>query len=122
MGRGRPASIWRGPIGYKFVEAVALAKYNHPRSITTGQAIRIVLQQPEFAPLKKYANRYGRCSTRYLEKQLIDAAGFWRMHLPISFRELIGPTSRIYWNRKPRIIGTENELLEHFLRILLFRC
>jgi hypothetical protein len=93
-GRGRPPAIWRGPIGYKFVEAVALAKYYHPRAITTGRAIRIVLRQPEFAPLQTYANG----STRYLQKQLIDAAEFWGMHP--TFRELIGRSSRIYWNRK----------------------
>jgi hypothetical protein len=96
-GRGRPPSIWRGPIGsigYQFVEAVALAKYQHPRSITNRQAILIVLRQPEFAPLRKYANG----STRYLEKQLLDVAENWGMHP--TFRELIGRGSRIYWNRK----------------------
>jgi len=92
--RGRPPSVWRGPIGYKFVEAVALARYYHPQPITTGRAIRIVLRQPEFAPLQKYANG----STRYLQKQLVDAAEFWGIHP--TFRELIGRSSRIYWNRK----------------------
>jgi hypothetical protein len=91
--RGRPPSIWRSPIGYNFAEAVAFAKYRHPHR-TNRQAILIVLQQPEFAPLQKYANG----STRYLEKQLLDAANFWGMHVTV--RELIGRGSRIYWNRK----------------------
>jgi hypothetical protein len=104
-GRGRPPSIWRSPIGYKFVEAVAHAKYRHPRPITTGLAIKIVLKQPEFAELRKYANG----STRYLEKQLIDVADFFGMH-PTT-RELIGRSSRIYWNRKSATAGGENVLL-----------
>jgi hypothetical protein len=97
--RGRPASIWRGPIGYKFVEQVALAKYHHRQSITTGRAIRMVLREPEFAPLRKYAKNG---STRYLQKQLIDAAEFWGIRP--SVRELIGRGSPI-WNQKT-IIGT----------------
>jgi hypothetical protein len=90
-GRGRPPSVWRTEIGWKFVEAVADAKYNHRRLISTPRAIRIALQQPEFAQLRKY-------STRYLQKQLIDAAEFWGMHPTI--RELIGRSSRIYWLRQ----------------------
>jgi hypothetical protein len=58
----------------------------------------MVLRQPEFAPLKKYANG----STRYLQKQLIDAAESWGMHP--TFRELIGRGSPI-WNQKT-IVGT----------------
>jgi hypothetical protein len=94
-GRGRPPAIWREAIGYKFVEEVALAKYRDPRPITTGQAILKVLKQDEFAPLRKYVKNG---STRYLQKQLIDAAESWGMHP--TFRELIGRSSRIYWNRK----------------------
>lgn len=89
--RGRPPSIWRGPIGYKFVEAVALAKYYSPRPISTPHAISIVLRQPEFAHLQRY-------KVRYLEKQLLDAAEDWGVHP--TFKELIGRGSRIYWNRK----------------------
>jgi len=95
--RGRPPSIWRGPIGYKFLEAVALTKYNHPRPITTPQAIRIVLRQPDFAPLRKYATR----STRYLEKMLVDTAQNWGpTGVHTTFKELIGSGKRIYWNTK----------------------
>jgi hypothetical protein len=43
--RGRPPSIWRSPIGYKFVEAVAHAIYRHTG--TTGMAIKTVLKQPD---------------------------------------------------------------------------
>ena len=93
-GRGRPPSIWRGPIGYKFVEAVAVTKYRSVRPITTAAAIRLALKEPEFAPLRKYANG----SSRYLQKQLIDAAENWGVHP--TFRELIGDTKRIYWSRK----------------------
>jgi len=53
--RGRPPSVWHEEIGYKFVEAVAHTIYRHPRPMTTGHAIRMVLKQPEFAPLRKYA-------------------------------------------------------------------
>lgn len=98
--RGRPPSIWRDPIGYQFVEAVAHAKYKHTRPMTAGQAIRKVLrEQPEFAPLRKYVKKG---STRYLQKQLIDAAEFWGVHPTL--RELIGRGSPI-WNQKT-IIGT----------------
>jgi hypothetical protein len=79
----------------KFVEAVALAKYYHPSPITNRQAILIILQQPEFEPLKKYVKNG---STRYLEKQLLDAAEDWGVHA--TFRDLIGRGSRNYWNRK----------------------
>jgi hypothetical protein len=93
QGRGRPPSVWRSELGMKFVEAVALAKYHHSEPITTGRAIRIVLRQPEFAPLRRYANG----STRYMQKQLVEIAEFFRMHP--TFRELIG-RGRIYWNTK----------------------
>jgi hypothetical protein len=102
--RGRPPSIWRSPIGYKFVEAVAHANYRHTG--TTGMAIKTVLKQPEFAELRKYA----KGSTRYLQKQLIDVADYFGMH-PTT-RELIGRTSRIYWlkrnHKKSAIAGGED--------------
>jgi hypothetical protein len=95
-GAGRPPSIWRSPIGREFVEAVALARYRHPAPITIGRAIKIVLKNdPEFAKLRKYV-RNG--STRYLQKQLIDAAEFWQMHP--TFRELIGRNSRLFWMKQ----------------------
>ena len=93
-GRGRPPSIWRGPIGYQFLEAVALTKYYSRRPITTRAAIRIVLQKPEFAHLREHA-------PRYLEKQLLDTAENWGpTGVHATFRELIGSHRRIYWNRK----------------------
>jgi hypothetical protein len=86
--RGRPPEIWHGSIGWKFVEAVALAKYYHSRPISTPHAIRIVQRQREFACLRRYA-------PRYLQKQLLDAAEFWGVHP--TFKELIGRSNRIYW-------------------------
>jgi hypothetical protein len=110
--RGRPSKIWRGEVGRKFVEAVALARYYSPRPITNSQAIRIVLRRPEFAPLKKYANG----STRYLEKQLIDAAEDWGVSA--TFRELIGKGSPI-WNRKSTSARQEDLQNVSFLLMLV---
>jgi len=115
---GRP-EIWRTEKGKKFVEAVAIEKYRHDK--TTGAAIKKVLNnQPEFAEFGKYKNRY-------IQKQLIDVAEFFGMH-PI-IRQLIGRSSRIYWNKKTPagvaaagvadillmtlVLGDAYELLEH---------
>jgi hypothetical protein len=107
--RGRPPSVWRDPIGYKFVEAVAHEKYRNPALITTGRAIRNVLKQPEFAQLRKYANG----TTRYVEKQLIDVADYFGMHR--TTRELIGRTDRLPWLKQNRnrsaLAGGEDVLL-----------
>lgn len=94
--RGRPPSVWRTEIGWKFVEAVALTKYYSVRPISTPAAMRIVLQKSEFAGLRKYANG----SSEYLQKQLIDAAESMPWRINPALRELIGRGSRIYWNRK----------------------
>jgi hypothetical protein len=91
-GRGRPSKIWRAEPGWKFFEAVALTRYKSVRPITNGSAIRIVLEQPEFARLKKYANG----STDYLQKQLLDAANSCPWMSPTT-RELIGRGTPI-WN------------------------
>jgi hypothetical protein len=91
-GRGRPPSVWRTEIGWKFVEAVALTRYESVRPITNGTAIRIVLERPEFARLKKYANG----KTDYLQKQLLDAAESCPWMSPTT-RELIGRGTPV-WN------------------------
>jgi hypothetical protein len=90
-GRGRPSFIWRSELGMKFVEAVALTKYRSLRPISTPAAIRMVLEQPDFAELRKY-------NAHYLKKQLLDAADYWGT--TAAFRELIGRGSRIYWLRQ----------------------
>jgi hypothetical protein len=99
--RGRPPSIWHGPIGREFLRAVGDAQYHVlpsgllRRRKTRAAAIRSVLRQTEFALLReKYANR----STRYLEKMYLDCAEFWRV-LP-TYREVIGKGRPIYWNTK----------------------
>lgn len=99
--RGRPPFIWHGPIGSKFQEAVIFEQYHVlpsgllGRRKTRAAAIRSVLRQTEFAPLReKYANR----SSRYLEKMYLDCAEFWRV-LP-TYREVIGKGLPIYWNTK----------------------
>ena len=109
QGRGRPPSVWRSELGMKFVEAVALAKYRSLRPISTPAAIRMVLEQPEFEPFRKYKGK-----PRYLEKQLIDVADYWGM-LPV-FRELIGRSSRIYWLRQ-----NQKKLLEQMKSNKLFQ-
>jgi hypothetical protein len=72
--RGRPSKIWRGEPGRRFFEAVALTRYKSVRPITNAAAIRMVLEQPEFAPLRQYAKNG---DTGYLQKMLIDAAENW---------------------------------------------
>src|SRR5262245_24373563 len=76
---GRPPFLWHGPKGEAFLYAVFEVKIGrHP--IKTVDAIRAVLQKPEFADLKKqYGNR-----RRYLEKQYLSAKAFWcrtRVHI-----------------------------------------
>jgi hypothetical protein len=92
--RGRPPSIWHGPLGKKFVTAVYVTQYEQGGFMgNRAKAIRSVLRRPEFAPIReKYRD------SRYLEKMFLDAAEYWR-GLP-TYKEVIGKGRRVYWDTK----------------------
>jgi hypothetical protein len=100
-GRGRP-SIWQGPLGKRFVEAVAAIQRERP-SISKADAIRLLRKRRGFIWLKQYSAVDSK-DVRYLEKKLQEAALFLES-IPTTAQNISSePNKR---NRK-RIKGTQN--------------
>jgi hypothetical protein len=94
-GRGRP-SIWQGPLGKRFVEAVAAIQRERP-SISKADAIRLLRKRRGFTWLKQYSAVDSK-DVRYLEKKLQEAADFWN------------PYRQLHKTFRANLIkGTENE-------------
>jgi hypothetical protein len=107
--RGRPPSIWHGPIGSEFLRAVGDAQYHVlpsgllRRRKTRAAAIRSVLRQTEFA---------------FLREMRTVRPAIWRRCIWIapSSGESFPPTEKLS-ARACRFTGTQNELVERVLSL-----